>query len=144
MQVAANCLNGNKRNMNRRVGTTTANMLEGQSTWRISTSRRAKGAWNDLGTSFDCAFWSFTIVAACSAICFRKNFRDQRVFFTKCHAICHASLLMTDIDNAQERFRRAQEQVQTKAGSRAALYWFVFLVDWVAWWVAVVFPGTPC
>ena len=51
---------------------------------------------------------------------------------------------MTDIDNAQERFRRAQEQVQTKAGSRAALYWFVFLVDWVAWWVAVVFPGTPC
>ena len=50
---------------------------------------------------------------------------------------------MTDIDNAQERFRRAQEQVQTKAGSRVVLYWFVFLVDWVAWWIAVVFPGTP-
>ena len=48
-------------------------------------------------------------------------------FLTKCHAICHVSLLMADIDNAQERFRRAQEQVQTKAGSRAALYWFVFL-----------------
>ena len=43
---------------------------------------------------------------------------EINVFFTKCHAICHASLLMTDIDNAQERFRRAQEQVQTKAGSR--------------------------
>ena len=50
---------------------------------------------------------------------------------------------MTDIDNAQERFRRAQEQVQTKAGSRVVLYLFVFLVDWVAWWIAVVFPGTP-
>ena len=53
---------------------------------------------------------------------------------------------MTHIDNAQERFRRAQEQVQTKAGSRAVLYWFVFLVDWVAWvawWATVVFPGNP-
>ena len=49
---------------------------------------------------------------------FSEEFQRSTCLFTKCHTICHASLLMTDIDNAQERFRRAQEQVQTKAGSR--------------------------